>query len=137
MAKSHIFGPLLGRSWRPHRLLNYTKDLILAEHIEAAFDSATRRKGLLGRDTLPEDTVIAIAPSNAIHTFGMRFTIDVLFISREGVVVKRVLDLKPRRAAATLAAFAVLEFGAAHPGVRSTEVGDRLTLLPVVSDQVT
>jgi hypothetical protein len=51
-----------------------------------------------------------------------------LFINRSGTVVKRVLDLQARRAAAALRAFAVLEFGAGHPVVRETRVGDQLAL---------
>jgi uncharacterized membrane protein (UPF0127 family) len=128
MARPHLFQPLLARGARAHRLVNRTRALVLAERVEPAFDSMTRRRGLLGRTTLPHDTTLAIAPSNAIHTFGMRFPIDVLFVNRSGTVVKRVLDLPARRAAAALRAFAVLEFGAGHPVVRETRVGDQLAL---------
>ena len=101
---------------------------MLAARVEPAFDSRTRRTGLLGRNSLPHDTVLAIAPSNAVHTFGMRFPIDILFISRDGRVLKRVTALKARRLAAALRAFAVLEFGANHPGVAGTAVGDVLAI---------
>jgi uncharacterized membrane protein (UPF0127 family) len=72
--------------------------------------------------------VLAIAPSNAVHTFGMQFPIDVLFIRRDGTVVKRVLNMKARRIAASLRAFAVLEFAAGSAAVVRTHVGDRLEL---------
>lgn len=74
------------------------------------------------------DTVLAIAPSNAVHSFGMRFPIDLLFVRRDGMVIKRVTHLKPRRIAAALRAFAVLEFAADHPGVAQTRVGDVLAV---------
>ena len=128
MAKSHIFQPLIARPQSVHSLVNRSRNLVLAGRVEAAFDSATRRKGLLGRSALPSDTVLAIAPSNAVHTFGMQFPIDVLFIRRDGTVVKRVLNLKARRIAAALRAFAVLEFAVGQPTVAATEVGDRLEL---------
>jgi uncharacterized protein len=128
MAKPHLFQPLLKKHARPHRLVNRTRDLVIARHIEAAFDSAARRRGLLGRQTLPGDTVLAIAPSNAVHTFGMQFPIDILFVNRDGQVVKRVVSLPARRISAALRAFAVLEFAADHPGVASTQVGDQLIL---------
>jgi uncharacterized protein len=102
--------------------------LVLAERIDTAFDSRTRRTGLLGRDTLAPESVLAIAPSNAIHTFGMRFPIDVLFIDRRGQVVKRVLGLEPGRISVAWRAFAVLEFASPHRLVALTSVGDRLTL---------
>ena len=101
---------------------------MLAARVEPAFDSATRRKGLLGRSSLAADTVLAIAPSNAVHTFGMQFPIDVLFVRRNGTVVKRVLNLKARRIAASLRAFAVLEFASGSSAVAATEVGDVLEI---------
>jgi uncharacterized protein len=120
----HIFDPIVGNPAAPHRLVNRTRGGTLALHVEAAFDSQSRRRGLLGRTSLPVDSVLAIAPSNAVHSFGMAFPIDLLFIRRDGVVIKRVIHLKPRRIAAALRAFAVLEFAADHPGVAATQVGD-------------
>lgn len=128
MPKPHIFQQLLARPDSSHRLVNRSRGFVLAARVEPAFDSATRRKGLLGRSNLPRDTVLAIAPSNAVHTFGMQFPIDVLFIRRDGVVVKRVLNLKARRIAAALRAFAVLEFAAGLDVVETTQVGDRLEI---------
>ncbi len=126
MARPHLFQPLLRKHARAHRLVNRSRQLVLAAVVEPAFDSRSRRTGLLGRRTLPFDTALAIAPSNAIHTFGMQFPLDVLFISRDGKVVKRVLALKARRIAVAPRAFAVLEFAAGHPGVDATRVGDLL-----------
>jgi uncharacterized membrane protein (UPF0127 family) len=123
-----VFQPLLRRGAGRLLLVNDSRELILADSIEAAFDSRSRRTGLLGRTALAAGSVLAIAPSNAVHTFSMRFPIDVLFITREGLVVKRVLDLKPGRVAGAWRAFAALEFAAGSPGVAATTVGDRLTL---------
>ena len=111
-----------------YRLINRTKGVVLAEAVETAFDSRSRRTGLLGRDALGEDAVLAIAPSNAVHTIGMRFPIDVLFITRTGRVTRRVLQLRPLRVAASLPAFAVLEFAAGHPAVAATAVGDQIAI---------
>ena len=123
---AHLFQPLLRSNARSHQLVNRTRGVLLATQVETAFDSRSRRRGLLGRQALPADTLLAIAPSNAVHTFGMRFPIDVLFVARDGRVVKRVVSMQARRIAAALRAFAVLEFGAAHHGVAQTRVGDVL-----------
>lgn len=128
MARPHLFEPLLTKHASAYRLVNRTRGLALADQVEQAFDSRARRGGLLGRPALSLNTVLAIAPSNAIHTFGMQFRIDLLFVSREGLVIKRVLALKAGRVAAALRAFAVLEFAAGHPGVAATEVGDQLAV---------
>ena len=124
----HVFQPILKQPDRAWRLVNRTRGIELAARIETAFDSRTRRTGLLRHDALPHDTVMAIAPTNAIHTFGMRFAIDVLFVRRDGTVVKRVIALPRRRLSAALRGFAVLEFGADHPGVAATAVGDVLAV---------
>ena len=128
MARPHIFDPMLRNGAGPCRLVNRTRGIVLAETVEAAFDSRARRTGLLGRDALAADAVLAIAPSNAVHTIGMRFPIDVLFITRAGRVTKRVLQLPPVRIAASLPAFAVLEFAGGHPAVAATSVGDEVVL---------
>jgi uncharacterized protein len=122
----HIFDPIVANPAIRHRLVNRSRGVTLALHIEPAFDSQSRRRGLLGRTALPVESVLAIAPSNAVHSFGMAFPIDLLFIRRDGIVIKRVIHLKPRRVAAALRAFAVLEFAADHPGVAETHVGDVL-----------
>jgi hypothetical protein len=104
---------------------------IVASTIEMAVDSKTRRRGLLGRTSLSEGTVLIIAPCNGVHTFFMRFTIDVVFASRDGRIVKICRHLRPWRIGAALRAFAALEFanGAAeHAGIA---IGDRLTVEPI------
>ena len=128
MARPNVFQALFRHGTHRARLVNETGGVVLAAAIETAFDSRARRAGLLGRETLAAGTVLAIAPSSAVHTFGMRFAIDVLFIDRRGQVIKRVLGLKPGRIAGTLTAFAVLEFAAGSPEVASTVVGDQLRL---------
>jgi uncharacterized membrane protein (UPF0127 family) len=128
MARPHVFEPLLRDSAGCYRLINRTNGIVLAEAVETAFDSRSRRTGLLGRETLGTDAVLAIAPCNAVHTFGMRFPIDVVFVTRAGHVTKRVQGLRPGRIAASLSAFAVLEFAAGHPAVAATAVGDRLAV---------
>jgi uncharacterized membrane protein (UPF0127 family) len=124
----HLFTPLLARPDSPHRLVNSSRRLVLAARIETAFDSSSRRRGLLGRSSLPRGTVLAIAPSNAVHTFKMQFPIDVMFVRRDGRVVKRVTNVAPRRITVALRAFAVLEFAAGSEDVAATQVGDQLVI---------
>ena len=56
--------------------------------LETAFDSGTRRRGLLGRDDLAAGTAMVLAPCNAVHTCRMRFPIDVVFAARDGRVTR-------------------------------------------------
>ena len=124
----HFLSPLLRNPGVPHTLVNATRGIVIATNLEAAFDSASRRKGLLGRTSLPSDAALIIAPSNSVHMFGMQFAIDVLFAKRSGEVVKRVIALERWRIAIAWRAFTAIELAAHHPGVAATIVGDRLAI---------
>lgn len=130
----HLFKPLLTEPGRGYRLVNTSRGVVLATRIETAFESSSRRRGLLGRASLPRGTVLAIAPSNAVHTFKMQFPIDVVFVRRDGEVVKCVRHMGPRRIAAALRAFAVLEFATGSEEVAATQVGDQLAVETAVVD---
>ena len=127
-SKPGLLTPLLGAPTLPHHLVNVTRGVVLATTIEPALDSETRRRGLLGRDGLPAASAIIIAPSNAVHTFGMRFPIDLLFVRKNGQVVKHVVNVPPRRISVGWRGYAVIEFCANHPGVERTEVGELLEI---------
>jgi uncharacterized protein len=128
---SHFLRPLL----QPHQqaeLLNERTGALVATVVETAFDSATRRRGLLGRDDLPAGQALVLAPCNAIHSFRMRFPIDVLFVARDGVITKIVERLGAWRIAASFSAFATVELRAGAVGDQDLAVGDRLALRSVI-----
>jgi uncharacterized protein len=102
---------------------------VVAE-LELAVDSASRRKGLLGRDQLAETTGIVIAPTNAVHTFFMRFPIDIVFLTREGRVVKIRKAVPARRIAIALRAFAVVELAAGCAARQDLRPGDIVSVRP-------
>jgi uncharacterized protein len=100
----------------------------VAATIEPAFDSASRRRGLLGRDALDPDTAVIIAPSNAVHTFFMRFPIDLIFAARDGRVLKLRYNVRPWRLSASMRAFAVVELAAGTLAKTGVHVGDKLAV---------
>ncbi len=104
-----FLGPLLRSSDSSFALTNTRNNRIVARTLITAFDSASRRQGLLKHDSLAEGSALIIAPSSAIHTFSMRFAIDVAFVSRDGRVLKVRSALPPWRIAASWRAFAVIE----------------------------
>jgi uncharacterized membrane protein (UPF0127 family) len=125
----HFLQPLLGSA--PHgRLFVENGDRPLAESVEGAFESPTRRRGLLGRDGLPDGTALVIAPSSAVHTFFMRFPIDVVFADRDGRVVKIRAGVPPWRLVFAPGAFAVVELPAGAAARANLRVGDRLAVRP-------
>jgi uncharacterized protein len=68
-----------------------------------------RMCGLLGTHKLKVDEGLLIAPCSSVHTFGMRYTIDILFLDKQLTIIKTVKSLKPWRMAASNASNMVLE----------------------------
>jgi uncharacterized membrane protein (UPF0127 family) len=120
--------PLL-RNPGDHSLRNERTGTVLATQVLPAFDSASRRTGLLRHTSFPEGHAIIIAPSNAIHTFFMRFAIDVAFVSKDGRVLKIRAAVPPWRIAGALRAYAVVELPAGTLKRTETRRGDRLIVV--------
>ena len=115
-------------------LRNVRTGLVVAATLEPAFDSTSRKRGLLGRDGLPESHALIIAPSNMVHTFFMRFPIDILIVSRSGLVVKAAPDVPARRIVGAWGGFAVVEMRAGSLAGSETRAGDTLTLAEPSTD---
>lgn len=90
---------------------------------------AERMRGLLSHSDLPAGECMYLAPCSSIHTFFMRFTIDVVFVSSD-LTVKRVVEhVTPFRVVfGGPGAAGVLEFAAGCLPVAGMKPGDRLTL---------
>jgi uncharacterized membrane protein (UPF0127 family) len=100
----------------------------VAVSVEIAATRSSRRRGLLGRDRLEEATAMMLAPCAAVHTAGMRFAIDVVFVDRQGFTVKVVRDLRPWRISLAAGARAVIEMQAGSLQLGQVLPGDRLYL---------
>ncbi len=113
------------------RVVNITRNTVLAEAADVAGTSAARRRGLLARDELALGEGLWIVPCEAVHTIGMRFAIDIVFINRKRKVLK-VRHAVPRwRFAGCLRAHSVLELPAGVCDATRTARGDELQLEPV------
>ncbi|MDP1818436.1 MAG: DUF192 domain-containing protein [Acidimicrobiales bacterium] len=94
--------------------------------LELADSRRTRRRGLLGRDSI--DGALLIRPARSVHTLGMRFPIDVAWCDRE-LVVLRVAQLGRHRVSRpVLRASCVLEAEAGCFARWRLEPGDQLEL---------
>jgi uncharacterized protein len=112
-------------------LVNARTGRIVATDVEIARSRAARRRGLLGRSALSEGAALVIAPCCSVHTIGMRFAIDVVFVGSRGHVRKIVRALEPWRMAGALFASAVIELPAGALHIDAVCVGDRLYLTPL------
>lgn len=120
--------PLLAARRPRHQLVNLERGTVVAGRVESAFDSESRRRGLLGRDGMAPEEVLIIAPCSGVHTFFMRFAIDALFVARDGRVVRARRNLAPWRLALAWLAFAVVEGAPVLIERSGTRPGDRLAL---------
>jgi uncharacterized membrane protein (UPF0127 family) len=133
---SSFLTPLLRSPGTTHRLVNRRNNAILASVVTTAVDSASRRRGLLGLDQMPEGQALIIAPCNAVHTWFMRFTIDVAFVTRNGELVKRCDAVQPWRMAVAWRAFATIELAAGVLRASETVKGDVVEIVPATSTHV-
>lgn len=72
-------------------------DRELAVKCRVARDFFSRLMGLMGRKTIPADEALLFPKCNSIHTFFMRFPIDVIFVSKDGTVVDVIEAMAPWR----------------------------------------
>jgi uncharacterized membrane protein (UPF0127 family) len=110
---------------------NETRDSILAESADIADTSAKRQKGLLGRASLAPGQGLWIFPCEAVHTCGMRFPIDVLYLDRKKRVRKLRRAMVPWRFSMCFLAHSVLELPAGVIEQTGTERGDQLDLIRI------
>lgn len=115
----------------PFVVRNRTRGATLASDVELADTPRARRRGLLKRDKLNPGQGLWIFPTQAIHTFGMRFPIDVVFIDRL-LRVKRIYHrLAPFRLTSLVwSAQSVLELPSGSLAGTNTSVGDELQISP-------
>jgi hypothetical protein len=106
---------------------NVNTGAVIAERVAVAATRAARRTGLLKHTTLPEGEGLWIVPSRGVHTFGMKFAIDVIALDERGVIVDRVVAMKPWRIRLPRAGTAgVLELPAGWLDKTGTELGHRI-----------
>jgi uncharacterized membrane protein (UPF0127 family) len=108
----HFLTSVIGRNQERHTLWTAGGERLVADHVELAVDSRSRNRGLLGRDGLAPGAALIIAPCWAVHTIGMRFTIDIVYVARDGRIVKLSPGVRPWRMSAALRAFATVEMAA-------------------------
>jgi uncharacterized membrane protein (UPF0127 family) len=108
---------------------NLDTGALVADNVAVADTRATRAVGLLSRSGLNPGEALWIVPSRGVHTWWMRFTIDVLALNERGVVVDRVTGLKPWRIRLPRRGTAgVLELPEGCIAATGTELGHRIQL---------
>lgn len=110
-------------------VINLSKETWLATKVRKADNFLTRLVGLLKRTNLGPEEALWLMPSKGIHTIGMKFPIDVVFLSRENRVLGLISALAPYRISAIyLRSYSVLELPNGTIKKSRTELGDQLEI---------
>ena len=106
---------------------NTSTGQIIAHYVGVAATRADRAVGLLSRDGLKPGEALWIVPSRGVHTWGMRFPIDIVALDGSGVVIDCVSSLKPWRIRLPRRGTAgVLELEAGRLQASGTTLGHRI-----------
>ncbi len=113
------------------RVHNVTRDTSLATHVQRARSYGARLKGLMFLPSLPPGQGLLLEGDSSIHTFFMRFPIDVLYLDGQGTILRAVAAMPPNRIGPlfTRGCRSVLELPAGTIARSQSQVGDHLALL--------
>lgn len=109
-------------------ILNVTRNTCVATITRVADRFFSRLKGLLGTESLAEGAALVITPCSSIHTFGMAYPIDVLFIGDDNKVLRIISSFSPGRAACCGNSRCVIELPSGAAAVSQTQVGDVIVI---------
>lgn len=79
------------------KLYNSTRNNLIAEDVKIAKNFFTRSIGLLSRKSILDNEALIIKPCCSVHTFFMKFAIDVLFVNKRNEVIALYENVKPWR----------------------------------------
>jgi len=110
-------------------IFNQTRKTRLADNALIADSFLKRMRGLLGKRTFTYGQALVLKPCNSLHTYFMRFAIDVIFVNKNNSVVKIVNNLKPfRLSPVCLGSKFVIELPSGMIKLTSTCLADQLIL---------
>lgn len=108
---------------------NQTRECFLGLRVTAADTSFTRLKGLIGRLHLRSDEGIWVVPSSGVHTLGVFFPLDLIYLDESQQVIE-LIEYFPRFRIAPIRihAASVLELPQHTIYSSQTQKGDRLLI---------
>ena len=109
---------------------NADRGTVLGEAIEVAATAAQKVKGLLGRECLADGQGLLFKGAASLHTFFMQFPIDIIYMDKNGKVLKSARGVRPfKLVMAPFRSYYALELPVGAINRSTTRVGDRLSFL--------
>lgn len=118
-------------------LYNVTRKSVVSDRCHFANSVWKRMIGLLGRKELAAGEGLLIDRCYGIHTFGMRFAIDILFLNKDLRVMKPVVALPPYRTCIVRKAVYALELPVGAIERSGTQTGDQIQIRTGDTDTTT
>lgn len=110
----------------PGALYDRDQGRCIVRKVWKAHGSWERMRGLLGRPPLGDDEALLLEPCRSVHSFGMRYALDLVYVDRRGRVCKMVYGMRPGSFSASLGAYSTIEFAAGKLAVAGIKIGDML-----------
>ena len=108
----------------------YKNDYLILREIEPADSFLKRFMGLMFRKSMPPDSGLLLSPCNAIHTFSMRFPIDVVYLDDMSTIVYIEKSMRPNKIGKTIKkAASVLELNMGVTDKLDLDIGDKLVFI--------
>lgn len=112
-------------------IMNLTKGGRLAQKVTVADSLLARLTGLLGTVRPDSQTTLCLTPCAGVHTFGMKYPIDVVFLDAQGKVVKLFQNFPPNRMTKVIpSAKCALELPPGTITAQAIQTGDYLKVIP-------
>ena len=110
---------------------NLTQGKVLADKVIIARSFKSRLQGLIGKQSLEKNAALVLPNCNGIHTFFMRFPIDVLFLDAQGKAVGKIEALAPFRISPVFwSAKTAIEFPPQTIKNSASQIGDIIRIEP-------
>ena len=113
---------------------NHTRGTVLGDRVDVADTSQKRRTGLLKFERLEPGQGLWIVPCESVHSFFMKFPIDLVYLDRNKTVRRVRKAMAPWRISVCLTAHSILELPAGTIERSRTEPGDQLELEKIKAD---
>lgn len=110
------------------KLINRSTGEVILDEVNLANTFIRRFMGLMGKKELKSGTGLKIEPCNSIHTFNMRFPIDVIFLSKDHEVLKVIQGMKPGKVGSVVKSARYVIEANSHEFSNKVNIGDHLEL---------
>jgi hypothetical protein len=113
-----------------YKIVNKTKDVEITSSAEVASGFFQRLFGLMFRNNIKDNQALIFYQAPSIHTFFMRFSLDIIFLDKKMKVKKLVYGLGPWRLVSCWGAYITIELSSEKISQIKVGIGDEIEIRP-------